>query len=77
MEPLEVLANGCVRQAQFSRVLQDIIVLCIVGLEGKENSGLITKSDGGNEFLKAKVLDGKSCQFPSGVRGIWMSKYIL
>jgi len=69
VEPLEVLANRRVRQAQLSRVLRDVIVLCIVGLEGKENSGLVAKSNGGNEFLKAKTLDGKSCQFSLGGEG--------
>ena len=66
---MEILADRSVGQAQFSRVLQDIIILGIVDLEGKENSGLIRESDRGKEFLKAKTLDSKGRQFPLGGEG--------
>jgi len=69
MEPLEILANRSIGQTQFSWVLQYFIILGIVGLEGKENSRLITESNRSKEFLKAKMLDCKGGQLPSGVEG--------
>jgi len=66
---LEILTDSGEGQAQFSRVLQNVIILGIVGLEGEEDSRRITESDGGDEFLKAKALDGKGSQFPSRGEG--------
>jgi len=66
---LEILADRSVGQAQFSRVLQDIIILGIVDLERKEYSRLIGELERSKEFLKAKMLDSKGGQFPLGVEG--------
>jgi len=69
MEPLKIFADSSVGQAQFSRVLQDIAILGVVHLEGEEYSSLIRVSERSKEFLKAKMLDSKGRQFPSGVEG--------